>query len=391
MTVTRQRTGSQTDISTPEDQFRQDHAALLRLCAGISGSADAAEDLAQEALIEAWRNAHKLRDRNARQAWLHGIARNVCRRWHRMQGLERERLPRARVDWDMLGTTVADDAETPDIVERSELAALLHAGLSHLPHRTRRILSERYLHDRTNAEIAASLDMSESAVGVAVHRGKQQLHEELARRSAPALVEWGIRPPALDPWQRTRIWCASCGQRHLVGRFERNAGYVAFRCPDCHRDGTHTASHRSVELFRGISGYKPALNRLMTYWHDAWVRGYTDGQIDCHLCGSWANYRVGMPARAPLSDELGAHFACPECGPILDMTIGGLTKLIPPARRFWRDHTHIRTLPERGIERDGKAVSLVRLESIDGSASLDVMYARDTCAPLEIHHSSHGG
>ena len=35
---------------------------LVRLCAMISGDAAAAEDLAQETLLEAWRNAHKLHD-----------------------------------------------------------------------------------------------------------------------------------------------------------------------------------------------------------------------------------------------------------------------------------------------------------------------------------------
>lgn len=390
MTVTRQPSSSPADVSTPEDQFQPDRAALVRLCACISGSADAAEDLAQETLIEAWRNASKLRDPNARQAWLHGIARNVCRRWHRTQGLEHDRLPRARLDWDALDETMANDVSVRDHAERNELSALLLSGLDELPPRTRHILCQRYLGDRSNTAIAASLNMSESAVGVALHRGKRQLRLALARGSAAGLTEWGIHPAALDLWQRTRIWCARCGQRQLIGRFDCNTGYAAFRCPDCHRDGTQTASHRSVELFRGISGYKPALNRLMTWWHDAWVRGYTDGRTACHLCGSWADYRVGMPPDGPLSDELGAHFLCPACGPILDMTIGGLTKLTPPARRFWRDHTRIRTLPERAMERDGKAISLVRLESIEGSASLDVMYARDTCAPLEIHHSSHG-
>lgn len=388
MTVARQRSSSQTNVFVSKDQFQRDRAALVRLCAGISGCRDAADDLAQEALIEAWRNAHKLRDPNARQAWLHGIARNVCRRWLRAQGLEQERWPRNRVDWDVLSATVAEHAEAPELVERSELSTLLQSGLDQLPPRTRQILRERYLGDRSNTAIAASLDMSESAVGVALHRGKRQLRQALASGSEAGLTDWGIRPAALDPWQRTRIWCAGCGQRQLIGRFDRDTGYVAFRCPDCHRDGTQTASHRSVDLFRGISGYKPALNRLMSWWHDAWVRGYTDGRTACHLCGSWAEYRVGMPADRPLSDKLGAHFACPSCGPILDMTIGGLTKLTPPGRRFWRAHTRIRTLPEQAMERDGTAISLVRLESIEGSASLDVMYVRDTCALFEARASA---
>src|SRR6476619_1827962 len=59
---------------------------LVRLCAAITHDRDAAEDLAQETLLEAWRNAHKLHDPAGADRWLAAIARNVCRRSARRQG-----------------------------------------------------------------------------------------------------------------------------------------------------------------------------------------------------------------------------------------------------------------------------------------------------------------
>lgn len=47
---------------------------LVRLCAALSGSGDAAEDLAQETLIEAWRHVQSLRNPDALRPWLFGIA-----------------------------------------------------------------------------------------------------------------------------------------------------------------------------------------------------------------------------------------------------------------------------------------------------------------------------
>src|SRR3712207_7136587 len=41
---------------------------------------DAAEDLAQETLLEAWRHADKLHDPTGTVPWLWAIARNVCLR-----------------------------------------------------------------------------------------------------------------------------------------------------------------------------------------------------------------------------------------------------------------------------------------------------------------------
>lgn len=65
----------------------QEHARLVRLCATITGSSEAAEDLAQETLLEAWRHLEGLRDPEKRSQWLSGIARNVCLRWKRKQDI----------------------------------------------------------------------------------------------------------------------------------------------------------------------------------------------------------------------------------------------------------------------------------------------------------------
>ena len=47
-----------------------ERAKLVRLCARLTGNVDAAEDLAQEALVEAWRHSYKLRDPQGRdRSW----------------------------------------------------------------------------------------------------------------------------------------------------------------------------------------------------------------------------------------------------------------------------------------------------------------------------------
>src|SRR3954453_20736491 len=79
-------------------------ARLMRLCARLAGDRDAAEDLAQETLLEAWRNVHKLHDPAGADAWLAAIARNVCRRWARRCGR----------DAALAEAVEADAATTPD-------------------------------------------------------------------------------------------------------------------------------------------------------------------------------------------------------------------------------------------------------------------------------------
>ena len=61
-------------------------ARLVRLCTAVVGDTSAAEDLAQETLLTAWRLQHRLTDPSGADAWLNAIARNVCRRWLRDRG-----------------------------------------------------------------------------------------------------------------------------------------------------------------------------------------------------------------------------------------------------------------------------------------------------------------
>ncbi len=88
-----------------------------------------AEDLAQETLLEALRNAHKLRDPGLWRPWLTGIARNVCLRWARSRGRELARtMP---LDWE---THEARDHFDLDVeLERDDLATLLDRTLVLLP------------------------------------------------------------------------------------------------------------------------------------------------------------------------------------------------------------------------------------------------------------------
>src|SRR5688572_13543019 len=71
------------DYISPAEQAR-----LVRVCTYLSGDPAVADDLAQETLIEAWRNRHKLVDPQGYSAWLSAIARNVCLRWRRSRGRE---------------------------------------------------------------------------------------------------------------------------------------------------------------------------------------------------------------------------------------------------------------------------------------------------------------
>ncbi len=140
------------------DGVAADRPQLVRLCACLTGDADVAEDLAHDTLIEAWRNAHKLRDPRGRSPWLSAIARRVCLRWASQRGRDLAHLAQA---FDHDGSASPEDESVPDPcdieveLERHELADLLDRALALLPPQTRAVLIARYIHESPHAEVAA--------------------------------------------------------------------------------------------------------------------------------------------------------------------------------------------------------------------------------------------
>src|SRR5579871_4248911 len=139
-----------------------ERARLVRLCARMTGDAAVSEDLAQEALLEAWRSREALRDAERFSAWLAGIARNVCLRWLRRVGAAPghvETLAGNEADEDAasLDEWLADPETLEVELERRELAALLDRAMALLPAETREALLAHYLEERPLAEIGERL------------------------------------------------------------------------------------------------------------------------------------------------------------------------------------------------------------------------------------------
>ncbi|HEY4056032.1 MAG TPA: sigma-70 family RNA polymerase sigma factor [Kofleriaceae bacterium] len=132
----------------------------------------AAEDVAQEAFVEAWRALPRLRDRSNAGSWIAGIARNLARRWHRRTARRTKREAAAPPP-----TT----PETPlDVALQNETSIAVHDALAEIPAAHREALTLFYVHGRSVAEVAAALGVSEDVI-------KQRLTR--ARRSLRAMLE----------------------------------------------------------------------------------------------------------------------------------------------------------------------------------------------------------
>src|SRR5690348_589690 len=180
---------------------------LVRLCAHFTGDRDAAEDLAQETLIEAWRHQDRVYDWQGYSSWLTAIARNLSLRWVRQRGREQARLITSS---DHAASADAPIDELPadqnDFIvdlERAELADLLDRALALLPAESRRVLVEKYIDELPLGEIAGRLGLSTGAVAVRLHRGRLALHRVLTTDLRQAADDYGLATPANDGWQET--------------------------------------------------------------------------------------------------------------------------------------------------------------------------------------------
>jgi RNA polymerase sigma-70 factor (ECF subfamily) len=122
-----------------------------------------AEDIAQDALLRAWRRRSTLREADRRNQWLATIVRNEAFRQH------------ARVRPDPTSSIETHEgAEDAQVVATVECADL-HAALKRLNDRDRELLDLRYTEDLTQSAIARRLGIPEGTVKVRLHRARDKL------------------------------------------------------------------------------------------------------------------------------------------------------------------------------------------------------------------------
>jgi len=401
-----------------------ERARLTRLCARLTGDADAAEDLAQEALLEAWRAAHRLRDADGLAPWLAAIARNVCLRWARARGRElaRRATPLAigedadgpvdgASDLDaMRVNTFAVAADAGDFtveLERQELATLLDRALGSLPPETRLALVESAVYATPQAEIAARLGLSEGALRVRLSRGRLALRNALTtdlRGEAEAL---GLRLPtggakdesATDGWRATRIWCPFCGRQTLDYRIQATCGAISFRCAGrCLADGTVIGGADGSPILPEdvkLTSPKVILSRALLSLGAHYSEGIGRGALLCGACGRRSPVHIHHPEH-PASTPFGApddhlravYSVCLWCGAPDSASVWHLMLDMPQAQRFWRAHPRMRATPERHVEVNGVPAIITSFESLGERARLDAIVARDTLATLAVYESN---
>lgn len=157
---------------------------LYRLAYRMLNDRGEAEDLVQETFVAAWRGLPMLTDVNAFGGWIYRLTTNKC------LDLLRKRSTRAEDSTDpddmhaRMGVSSSGPPAGPDPARETEWSArhdALTAVLNTLPPAQRACWLLREMHDRSYAEISATLKISPTTVRGTLVRARRRIAEGMSQ------------------------------------------------------------------------------------------------------------------------------------------------------------------------------------------------------------------
>ncbi len=142
------------------------------------GDAEAARDIAQDAIGEAFRALRDLREPAKFGAWVRGIAQRKCTYWVRGEIRQRAALEIAGAAALGRERTHREDRAGREI-EREETRQAIRRTIMELPERYRAVVVLKHFDNRSYEEIASILGLSVAAVDKRLTRARMMLRKSL--------------------------------------------------------------------------------------------------------------------------------------------------------------------------------------------------------------------
>lgn len=363
---------------------------------------DAIDDVVQETLLEAWRHVDHLRAPDRFEAWLHGICRNICRRWARAQSEQRPQgiFPSLEESQDLLVFDIPDPSalDPAEELSRQDLTTLLDRALGSLSDENRQLIELCYLVEMPRPEIALHLRLTISALESRLRRARRQLQQILVGPLRADAEAFGLAmgDEMLCGWRESREWCLSCGRHRLYGIFESlPGGRINFRmrCPTCSHQGHDELISGGHVSLRGLHSFRPARKRVLSDL-DTFVRNYHEGWGRCPRCGerrqaslmSYERYFTQFLAglTPPSGAGLCLFLECPPCD--INVMSGAYAHVFshPLIKRFLQQHPRAISQPQVCTEYAGDPVLGLSFTDLLSASRLTAFVHRETLQILTV-------
>lgn len=156
----------QNDIRAYEALYRLHVGRVVALCYRLCHDRDMAEDLTQEAFVQAWRKLSNFRGDSAFGSWLYRIATNTALSYLRKQTPFKRSLDIA-------------DVEEPSARDDTDEQLGLEQAIGKLPDGARAVFVLYSLEGYTHDEIAKLLGIAQGSSKAQLHRARQLLQGHL--------------------------------------------------------------------------------------------------------------------------------------------------------------------------------------------------------------------
>jgi RNA polymerase sigma factor (sigma-70 family) len=376
---------------------------LLHLSQAQGVRQDAADDVVQETLLEAWQHLANLRDPARFDVWLNGICRNVCLRWLRSRGMmTTQQVSFSDLSFDGLegGEPELFDATTFDpaeALERLDMQTMLDHALGYLPDSTRQAVELCYLAELPQREAALQLGMTIHALEERLYRARRLLRQLLNNELRSDAVAFGLilDQDTVNGGRETRIWCPYCAQHRQRGILESRPdgiGYLRTWCPSCCTqpdDHLNLCTHKDIY---GLRTFRPALKRSTFLLKSSLPQALVDGQYPCEQCGQMAKSRLVKPYEpyGPYRNWC-SHphhilaLECSSCGDTSSTWVGGFSAWFHPTlNAFLEQHPRYMMEPEVITEYANQPALRLSLRDVISNARIIVFSHYQTLQPLAV-------
>ena len=155
------------------DLMRAYHAFVCTIVAGIVDNPHDAEEVVQDAFLNAYQGLRQLEDATKFKSWLAEIARNRARNWLRKQQGE-------TVSIDEVSEGILQTEDSPDErLARLEQRELIRRTMETLPQKDRDIACAFYLEGASYDELIGAHGLSYNAIALRLFRIKRKLSKRL--------------------------------------------------------------------------------------------------------------------------------------------------------------------------------------------------------------------
>lgn len=183
--------------------FERHYAELSRLAHLLTGEADAADDLAADALLALWHRWDRVRAADHPVAYARGVVANLARTRIRSAVRERRRIA---LFWPHREERT-ENPDVPGVVDVQE-------ALRGLPFRKRACVVLRHAFDLSERETALALGISVGTVKSQTSKGMAELQRRLGSRELPRTMPAAVgAAPGAEPAAALRVPGGGSGGR----------------------------------------------------------------------------------------------------------------------------------------------------------------------------------